>query len=879
MRSLFGRIKTKVGLMYVIIFLTLVVLGLSYGAFIYFTDGFKVSDLMISNLMYSIEIIEDGSTSEIENNKVIIPGNTKGYFYITISSVNPIDSKYTLGYKSNNNVDIKYTDKTNNLPNGLIKGYDEKTYNKKVKVVIDNTSNTESTEILFNVFGGYTYNSYETISLKDGYLSVTGPYIELISGSKTLVSVVEKDTSCNTNINNCYYEDSISNYLQYPEDSDITKNLWRIIGTYNINGEIITKMISISNYSTTLETLNSDLTTFNNTLIDREEYLESTNKFNCNSEGCTSTDFNDIGLLSKYEYELIGSNSYLSNYLNYYVINNGNIELLDNSNNNINLRPVVYVKNETKVKGSGTISNPYRFTTGEDINLLAYTLDGEATDKTYEWLKQNKAINKITCENGTIATWDAAEGVIKLKDAVVPDYCTIDFKDGYTVSLTAINGTVTSANSVSVGENGSVTFNVTPSDGYKLDGSTVTCTGTAAGTITSTGVKISNVSESQTCTITLKSIFPTLAEAILRDNTTISERTDFSVTNVANTTGIIYKTNKTEDGSYVYYYSGNTTNNWVKFGENHIYQGQKSSTNTSTKEYDTMEECTSASSYNYNCTEIKSDLYWRIIRTNEDGSVRLLYSGTSHDTTSGYIGTPAFNTTWSNPMYVGYMYGTSGSLANNRTNTNDSTIKTYIDTWYENNLLNYDKYISKTAIYCDDRSVGNGTYNAGSTSFYYGGHTRLYSNKAPTYKCGANASNGLFESTQSIEDKFSASTESGGNGKLKYPIALMTADEISFAGGVYERRLSSPYAWYYTNSASDSITGTKFWWLLSSCYWDGSYSRVFYVSGSNDPGRLDNNYVNYGRAVRPVVSLASCAQITGTGTSTDPYKVVDSSCS
>ena len=70
MRSLFRRIKTKVGLMYVIIFLTLVVLGLSYGAFIYFTDGFKVSDLMISNLIYSIEIVEDGSTSEIENNKV-----------------------------------------------------------------------------------------------------------------------------------------------------------------------------------------------------------------------------------------------------------------------------------------------------------------------------------------------------------------------------------------------------------------------------------------------------------------------------------------------------------------------------------------------------------------------------------------------------------------------------------------------------------------------------------------------------------------------------------------------------------------------------------------------------------------------------------------
>ena len=122
MRSLFSKIKTKVGLMYVIIFLTLVVLGLSYGAFIYFTDGFKVSDLMISNLMYSIEIIEDGSTSEIENNKVIIPGNTKSYYTIIIRSVNPITSKYTLAYKSNNTLTVEYTDRTIWPTSGELKG-------------------------------------------------------------------------------------------------------------------------------------------------------------------------------------------------------------------------------------------------------------------------------------------------------------------------------------------------------------------------------------------------------------------------------------------------------------------------------------------------------------------------------------------------------------------------------------------------------------------------------------------------------------------------------------------------------------------------------------------------------------------------------------
>ena len=326
----------------------------------------------------------------------------------------------------------------------------------------------------------------------------------------------------------------------------------------------------------------------------------------------------------------------------------------------------------------------------------------------------------------------------------------------------------------------------------------------------------------------------TLSEAILRDNPTISERTDFSVTNTANTTGTIYKTNKTEDGSDVYYYSGNTTNNWVKFG----------------------------------------GFYWRIIRTNEDGSVRMLYSGTSYDTTEGYIGTSKFNTKDKDPMDVGYMYGTSGSLENNRTNENDSTIKTYIDTWYEKNLLsNYDKYISKTAIYCNDRSVVSGTYSTSNT-FYYGSYTRLSSNKAPSYKCGGNGTDGLFEGTQAIADKFSANTSGGGNGQLKYPIALMTADEISFAGGVWDETLASPYVWYYTNSVNDSITGLFFWWLLSSYGWHGVTSSMFGIGGSYNPGLFDDSYVDSLLAVRPAISLDSCVQIkSGDGTQESPYEI------
>ena len=328
---------------------------------------------------------------------------------------------------------------------------------------------------------------------------------------------------------------------------------------------------------------------------------------------------------------------------------------------------------------------------------------------------------------------------------------------------------------------------------------------------------------------------PTLTYAMLRDNPTINERTDFSVANTSNTTGTIYQTNKTEDGSTVYYYSGNTTNNWVHFG----------------------------------------GFYWRIIRTNEDGSVRLLYSGTSHDTREGYIGTSAYNSTYNDPMYVGYMYGTSGLLENNRLNTDDSTIKVAVDTWYENNLLaDYNKYISKTAIYCNDRSISSDYTYSTSSRFNYGTYTRLATNKAPTYKCGGNTSDGLFESVQAIADKFSASTEGGENGQLKYPIALMTADEIVFAGGKAGTSLSSPYAWYYTNSQGESITGTHYWWSLSPYDWFGSSARVWGVDGSGIPGDLSGSGVRSNDGVRPSLALSSCVGIkSGIGTPESPYEI------
>ena len=311
----------------------------------------------------------------------------------------------------------------------------------------------------------------------------------------------------------------------------------------------------------------------------------------------------------------------------------------------------------------------------------------------------------------------------------------------------------------------------------------------------------------------------TIYERLLLDKSTRpGERTDFSTVLTTDNTKTLYT--GTEEGTTIYYFAGNATDNWVKLG----------------------------------------GYYWRIIRTNADRSVRLLYHGTSTDTTEAYINSStAFNSSHTDSMYVGYMYGTSGSLESNRANTNNSTIKEVIDSWYASNMTSYAKYLSETAIYCSDREVGEGTYTATGLKFYYAPYTRIDTNKAATYGCTA------------TEDKFTVDSAAG-NGKLTYPIALMTVDELVFAGGAY--REESALTWYYYNSVKGSSTGKISWWLMSPYDW-GANSSVFRTYGSDSPGFLYARRVDDTLGVRPVISIkGNNLWKSGDGTASSPYEIV-----
>ena len=374
---------------------------------------------------------------------------------------------------------------------------------------------------------------------------------------------------------------------------------------------------------------------------------------------------------------------------------------------------------------------------------------------------------------------------------------------------------------------------------------------------------------------------PSLYDKLLSDNPTRETRTDFSTTFTTTNTGTLYTSTEqigTNEAKDVYYFAGDAKNNWVKFGTfaSDLVRGYISATNTSYREYATLEECNSASSYNTNCSYVLRQgdpIYWRIIRTNHDKSIRLLYFGVSTDTTDGSIGEASFNENAYDPMNVGYKYGTSGSLENNRTNENDSTIKTYIDTWYKSNLINYTKFLSKDAVYCNNRNVREGQTYSMTSSFDFASVT-----EKPSYNC------------TSMSDAFSVNNA---NAKLDYPIALMTADEAVFAGGVfYNDSNNAPYAWYYVNSDDKAVISSGEWWLLSPKMW--SYFRNPEdpsEPGFNDPlisivyggtslgrpvGRLNMMTSAGDLFVRPVLSINSCVKYaSGDGSPEKPYEILE----
>ena len=277
-----------------------------------------------------------------------------------------------------------------------------------------------------------------------------------------------------------------------------------------------------------------------------------------------------------------------------------------------------------------------------------------------------------------------------------------------------------------------------------------------------------------------------------------------------------------DDDGTSYYYRGSVENNYVKF----------------------------------------AGYYWRIIRINGNGSIRMIYDGTvardNGDASANRMYcTSQFNTSDDNNMYVGYMY-TNGNIHGLGTS---STIKTTNDSFYKNKLIGYSNYIDISSGFCGDRSTLNNQSGVGTgkVATYYKGYLRVSTN-TPNLKC------------ENTSDYYTVSSASIGNKSLTYPIGLVTADEVLLAGssggvfdGEYNYQKNAPDAYLTIGQDFWTMTPAGYYNPFGHLYW---FSRVLPV---DTLGLIDDRGPNNTLGLRPVINLKGILKFTGDGTKNNPY--------
>lgn len=306
-----------------------------------------------------------------------------------------------------------------------------------------------------------------------------------------------------------------------------------------------------------------------------------------------------------------------------------------------------------------------------------------------------------------------------------------------------------------------------------------------------------------------------------------------------------------EDGT-TYYYRGDVDNNNMIFGaydEDYyvFYHTNAIGRNSYFQSFDSCLEAGYGSCVQAKLASAGDLMYWKIVRINGDGSIRLIYDGPGYRynsdysssveaTFTGVVGVVPYNLSENDPKYTGYTYD----------NGTASFIKKEVETWYNNTLAsnpNYDKHVI-LGNFCSDSSGYNYNERGG-----YANRDRLEQygpakDNAPTFICP--------ETSESY----------GGSYNLK--VGLITADESIYAGDsasvtgndyLNQGKYDIGY-WSMTPSVFTSLSATAH-------VWSSSLSMIAGFS------------VLSGSGVRPVINLSTEGMtLEGEGTIDDPYVLV-----
>ena len=256
----------------------------------------------------------------------------------------------------------------------------------------------------------------------------------------------------------------------------------------------------------------------------------------------------------------------------------------------------------------------------------------------------------------------------------------------------------------------------------------------------------------------------TFSEQILIDNPTII---DPSINN-SNTIGL-YVSTSTNTGNPTYYFRGNVDNNYVSF----------------------------------------AGKTWRIVRINEDGTVRLVLNDSINSSGNMY------NNNYKGSTSIYYSVGTSIG------ETNFPNARYALENWYTTNIGNIDGYASKIA------------------------------DKSGNYFCEAIRT--------SIDNPiFTCNVDSNGHQYVDTNIGLVTVDEAVLAG--------MPNSYLYKGQSWWTMSGYGMMGSGNNRY---AYAWSYYISTN----KIETSTVGTFNRIYPVINLKADVTVTDAGTSTNPYVV------
>ena len=241
----------------------------------------------------------------------------------------------------------------------------------------------------------------------------------------------------------------------------------------------------------------------------------------------------------------------------------------------------------------------------------------------------------------------------------------------------------------------------------------------------------------------------------------------------------LYKSTATNTGNPTYYFRGNVENNYVSF----------------------------------------AGFTWRIVRINEDGTIRIVMQDGINSNTKY-----SFN-----------------SIKDNLVNTyyTNSQAKTTLESWYQTNIgskSDLAKNVTSGAYYCEQaKAKYSDSWTSGSATM------TTYNKYTPYFKC---------------------SSDGNGKGVVNASVGLLSYDEVVYAGGYLGQSNSN----YYLNNPDIH------WWTMSPAGFSGSYSAVWYVAAES--GIVYRDSVANTLCLRPVLILNADTQISdGDGTKENPFVV------